>query len=638
MLPLVSVVAVIAARLRRSKWAAFMAPRLRRVLLQYSSPLPRWLALGLLLAASSALITALARPQAAAGTRVEKSVGRNLLVALDVSRSMRVRDVAPDRMSQAKMVIYELLDAMPNERVGLIGFAGNAYVYAPLTVDHPAVRETVEQIDESWVPLGGSDLAAAVRLGIDTLHKTGQKNNALVIISDGENNEGELAPLLTEAARSGVYILAIGVGTADGAYVPSPTMPGTPLLDRSGQPVVSRLQPEVLRQLATETNGRYAVAGSGMDIPALVKSAIKDLDAFEMDGRERNVAIEFYQWLVLPAIFLLLAALLAATRWRRVAATALAIGVFLTPSGARADAVASAKDAIHQQRYPAARDAYHQLAESTTSPARRAIFLLGEAYAAYLGKDYSTARAAYSRALLSEQPTIRTNSFVGMGNTLFQLGWQSLADASYPSDPKLTPNLEEFDRLVKTRLATLKEAAEPAPDATGGYASLDSLITNWADSVRHFDSALANEPSNKIAAANRQTTMIYLKRLAKLLEEERQQTAQALPQPTPGEGQPQPGQGDPKEQPEAKPNPDQPPKAGGDTPPGEQAPKDGKDEGKQQPSTKDQSAKDDKAPGQSKPNETPEQRARRILEENADLEKGPLTPGRREFRPPAKDW
>ncbi len=192
LLPLLGVAAVFVARLRRKQWAAFVAPRLRGVLLKRGSPLPRWFALLFLLAACAAIIIALARPQGDAGTRTEKSLGRNVLIALDLSRSMRVRDVKPDRLAQAKMVIYELLDAMPNERVGLIGFAGTAYVYAPLTVDHGAVRETVEQIDETWAPLGGSDLAAAVRLATDTLKKTGQKNNALVILSDGEKHEGDL--------------------------------------------------------------------------------------------------------------------------------------------------------------------------------------------------------------------------------------------------------------------------------------------------------------------------------------------------------------------------------------------------------------------------------------------------------------
>jgi Ca-activated chloride channel homolog len=165
LLPLLGVGAIAVAALLRSKqWSSFVAPAAARRAAETRQPLPRWFALGFLLAACAALIVALARPQGDAGTRTEKTLGRNVLIALDLSRSMRVADVKPDRLAQAKMVIYELLEAMPNERIGLIGFAGSAYLYAPLTVDHGAVRETVEQIDETWATLGGSNLAAAISL------------------------------------------------------------------------------------------------------------------------------------------------------------------------------------------------------------------------------------------------------------------------------------------------------------------------------------------------------------------------------------------------------------------------------------------------------------------------------------------
>lgn len=164
LIPLLGIGALMASRMRKLQWDAFVAPRLRGALLKRGGSLPRWLALSFLLLACSALIISLARPQGDAGVRTEKTMGRNVLIALDLSRSMRVTDVKPDRLAQAKVVIYELLEAFPNDRIGLIGFAGNSYLYAPLTIDHTAVRETVEQIDENWAPLGGSDLASAIHL------------------------------------------------------------------------------------------------------------------------------------------------------------------------------------------------------------------------------------------------------------------------------------------------------------------------------------------------------------------------------------------------------------------------------------------------------------------------------------------
>lgn len=641
LLPLLGAVAVVVARIRRRQWEAFIAPRLRGVLLKRDSPLPRWFALMFLLAACAAMIMALARPQASAGTRTEKSLGRNVLIALDLSRSMRVSDVKPDRLGRAKMVVYEMLEAMPNERVGVIGFAGSAYVYAPLTVDHNAVRETVEQIDETWAPKGGSDLGAAIRLAIDTLKKTGQKNNALVILSDGEKHDDDLDDMIAQARESGVYILAIGVGTEDGDYVPHAEFPDGRMVDKSGKPVLSRLQPEVLRKLASETKGRYAAAGSGADVTSMIKDVVKDLDAFEIEGRERAVAIEFYQWLLFPALVFLLASILAATRWRRIGVAALfTAGLFLTPAPARADEVLDAKQALSKGDNKTAREAYHKLAEKTRLAERRARFHLGEALAAYRSGDFRGTREAYSGALLSEDPAVLGEAHRGMGKTLFQLGWQSLSDTPYPEEPGKTPDMAVFDELVRKKLDEMRGSE----DSAGGTSAMESLITNWVDAARHLDSALAATPGDGAAAHNRQVVMTYLKRLEELLEEDRQKTEQSMPQPQKGEGQPQPeqqGEGEPEKQDDKGEPKEKGPQQQGDK--GDQEDKknqEGQRDNEQKPDDKSGNKKDEKEPEKEprNPGETPEERARRILKENADLEKGPLTPGRIEFSPPEKDW
>ena len=634
------VAALLVARLRRKQWSAFVAPRLRSALLKRGSDLPRWFALISLMAACATLIAALSRPQADAGTRTEKSLGRNVLIALDLSRSMRVADVKPDRLTRAKMTIYELLESMPNERVGVIGFAGTAYVYAPLTVDHQAVRETIEQIDENWATLGGSNIGDALRLAIKTLKETGQKNNALVILSDGEKHDGRLDSIIEEARQAGVYILSIGVGTEDGDYVPNPDFAGGRMINRSGQPVVSRLQPGVLRELAAETKGRYAVVGTGADISAMVNDVVKDLDAFEIEGREQTIKIEFYQWLVLPAILFLMAAILAGTRWRGVhTAILLASGLLLSPPNARADAASDAKMALRSGDYETARGTYQKLAEETRFKERRARFRLGEATAAERMEDFRDARTAYSEALLSEESAVQGKAHLGMGKTLFQLGWLSLDEKPYPADAPQSSMLDRFEDLVRDKLDAMKQEDE------GGRSTeeIESLITNWTDAIRHFDSAQARGLPEKITDHNRKVVMIYLKRLRELLEDEKQKTEQSIPQPRPGEGQPQQGEGDPQESGE-----EGEPKEDGSEKPGKQGEgdDDSQEPGKGEEDESDPSEgkpdkkKDEENDGDKgkNPNESPEDRARRILDENSDLEKGPLTPGQHEFNPPEKDW
>ncbi len=646
LVPLLGTGALLTARLRRKQWTVFVAPRLRDALLKRGSLLPRWLALFFLLTACAAIIVALARPRGDAGTRAEKTLGRNVMIALDLSKSMRVSDVKPDRLAQAKVVIYELLEALPNERIGFIGFAGTPYVYAPLTIDHSAVREITEQVDDTWAPLGGSDLSAAVRLATETLKKTGQKNNALVILSDGEEvrddeRGGELESMIAEAERSGVYVIAIGVGTEDGGFVPNRDFPNDQMVDRAGRTVISRLQTDTLRKLAEGTHGRYSLAGSGMGIPAMVKSVIAGLDAFEMEGRERRISIEFYQWLMFPAILFLFVSIVAGTRWKGLQTAIVIAGGFLTLTKADASEASAAKDALAGKHYEQARDSYRKLAGEARLRETQARYRLGEATAAYRAGDFREARTAFSQAMLSGDSKVQASGHLGIGNSLFQLGWKGLSGEAYPTDPAALPDLDRFDTIVKEALAKMRESEVPEEGDTGGYVQMESLITNWADAVRHYDSTLTLFPSDKVAGKNRGMTLTYLKRLEELLKQEEQDTEQSMPQGQPGEGPPQEGEGEgePKEgegKGEKKP---------GEEGEGEKDPKnkDGagdegdKDKDGKKGKDKNKDKKDGDKEGEN-PNESPKERAHRILKENADLEKGPLSPGRREFRGPEKDW
>lgn len=642
LLPVLGVAAVLTSRLRTKQWTAFVAPRLRDGLLRRSSSLPRWLSFFFLIAACAVTIIALARPRGDAGVKTEKMLGRNVMIALDISKSMRVSDVKPDRLTQAKIVIYELLEALPNERIGFLGFAGTPYVYAPLTIDHSAVREIVDQIDEKWAPLGGSDLVAAVRLATETLKKTGQKNNALVIISDGEKHEGDLDAAIAEAEQAGIFIVAIGVGTEDGGFVPNPDFSKPEMLDSSGRVVISRLQTSVMRKLAEETKGRFAIAGSGPDIPALVKSVVAGLDAFQMEGRERRISIEFYQWLVLPAILFFMASIIAGTRWRGIHGAALLVAAaFFTADQADASDASKAKEALTGKNYEQARDAYHDLADQTKSRETRARYRLGEATAAYRAEDFRAARTAFSESLLSTDSKVQASGHLGLGNSLFQLGWKGLSGESYPTDPASIPDLDRFDTVVKEALAKLRETESPEEGETDGFAKMESLVTNWADAVRHYDSALARSPADKAGRTNREMTVTYLKRLEELMKEEKEETEQSMPQPQSGEGQPQEGEGDGEGEPKEGEGDQKGDKKPGDKGDGEKDPKDGSggegDKEKDGKKDKDKDDKDGDKDGEN-PNESPQERATRILKENADLEKGPLTPGRREFRDAEKDW
>jgi Ca-activated chloride channel family protein len=630
--PVLALGAMLSGRFSKRPWDSFAAERLRGRLIKQDHPLPRWLALGMMLAAIAALAFAMARPQGDAGTKTEKTTGRNVMIALDLSRSMRVQDVKPDRMAQAKVVIYELLESLENDRVGLIGFAGTPFLSAPLTIDHSAVKETVEQIDEEWMPRGGSDIAAAIRLATQILKETGQKNNALILISDGEEHEGDLDAIIADAERSGVTIFAIGVGTEDGGFVPHPDFPGG-LVDTAGNRVLSRLQPDVLRKLANETGGRYVIAGRGTDIPGMVEAAIKGLDSFEIEGGKTRIVIEFFQWALLPAILFLAASIVCGTRWRGLASMGAGMALLMFSQTSKADLAKDASRAFSDERFAEARDAYRFLADEKGSGERAARYRLGEGLSAYSAQDYRGARSAYSEALLAEDDKVAGKAHEGMGNTLFQLGWMGLSGSRYPAGGD-APDMEKFDGLVREQLERMAEAELPDSGETNEFIRIDSIILNWADAVRHYRSALVKNPEDEGARRNDALTMEYLIRLQEILEEEKEKTEEELSQMEQqgqgGEAQPQEGDGegegegsengeDPKDKGEG--GEDEQDKGENGNKPDE---KEGEGEGEGE--------------GEKDPNETPEEHAGRILSENADVEKGPLTPGRREFRRPEKDW
>ncbi|TAE92155.1 MAG: VWA domain-containing protein [Verrucomicrobia bacterium] len=268
--PIFSVLAVFIARRKRKQWQEFVADRLRPRLLRSAPPWPRRLSLISLLLGLAFLIIALARPQLEESTQTETTRGRNLIIVLDLSRSMLANDLKPSRLDQAKALIYELLETLPNDRIGVIGFASMPYLFAPLTSDHIAVRETVEQLDCDSIPTGGSDVAEAVKLAVQTLKETAQQNNGLLILSDGEEHAPELLKTLDEIQQSGTYVFAVGIGTEDGSFIPDRNFPDGRFRDVNDEVVLTRLQSDVLRSFAEKAGGRFALAQSASDIPQMV--------------------------------------------------------------------------------------------------------------------------------------------------------------------------------------------------------------------------------------------------------------------------------------------------------------------------------------------------------------------------------
>lgn len=667
--------AILTARLRKKQWAAFVSSRLRPRLLRRGSPLPRWVAFSLLMASIALLLVSLARPQLKKGTETEKTKGRNVMLAIDLSRSMLVKDLKPDRLSQAKTLCYELIEAMPNDRIGVVGFAGEPYLFAPLTIDHGSVRETIDQLDINTIPVGGTNLAGALELAVKTLKETGQKENALVLLTDGEETTGRMTRAIQKAKEEGVYVFAIAMGTENGDFVPDKDFDDGHHRDKSGRPVMSKLETSGLRTLARETNGRFAVATSATNIPAMVTAAISDLAQFEIAGRERTIAVEYFQWFLLPAILLLIASAVAGTRWRGLGPAGVAALFFLVPTPSRAALEDDAKRLLEEGRNAEAAELFGKLADESHESSKAFRFRIGQGTAAYRQGDLDIARAAFSEALRADDPRVRAAAHHGLGNAIFGHGWETLSGGpAYPETAKPEEGrknafqqildallgkigqkedapeegkpdpMAPFDEMVRGRLMEWLKSDVPDGGQSEGSTLFNGVLTDWIDAVKHYNAAIDYDSSLEDARHNRALTVKYLKRLREIFEEVEQNSQQIQPMPQPGQGQgqgpPQPngrgrgegkgqGQGNPQDQGDQGDRKDQ--GQGGD----EEKDQDGS--GGDNKDKKDADG-DEKNGMKPKPGESPEDTARRILKENADYEKGVPSKARIDYEQPDKDW
>ncbi len=680
--------AVLTARLRRKQWAAFVSPRLRGRLLRRANPIPRWLAFSFLLLAVVFFAIALSRPQTLHGMETETTRGRNVMLAIDLSRSMLTSDLKPDRLTQAKTLAYELIEALPTDRIGVVSFAGEAMLSAPLTVDHAAVREVIDQLDIDTIPVGGSKISAAIELAIKTLKETGQKENALVLLTDGEETSGAMTALASDAKQAGIYIFTVAIGTEQGDFVPGNRRDRFNRFDRferfddgrhrdrANNPVRSRLETGGLKRLALETNGRFAVAASASDIPGMVRAAISDLDQFEIAGRERQIAVEYYQWFLFPGVLCLIISILAGTRWRGLgpASTAAAALLFLFAAApARADVEREARAALEAGENERAQELFGKLADAAEDSGKGLRFRLAQGTAAARRGELGPARAAFSEALRSKDPAVRAAAHHGMGNTLFGYGWETLSGGTpYPDTTKPeTSNgagafqrildallgllgqkqddkkagedpMAPFDEMIRGRLMEWLQSEVPDSGETAGFTRFQAVITDWVDAVKHYNSALELDDTLDDTRHNRELVVRHLKRLREILEELEQnaQQMQAIPQPGegPGEGEPQEGEGEGDRNPNGRGGRGDQEGEGdeGDQENGNQG-EDGEEEkrGPGDRPAEDRQGGADKSP---KPGEAPEDAARRILRENADFERGAPRRGRIDYEQPEKDW
>ena len=249
------------------------------------------------------IVFSLARPQFGSKLKEVKREGIELMLAVDVSNSMLAEDFAPNRLERTKYSIARLLEGLHQDRVGLVVFAGDAYVQLPITSDYLTARNFVQRVSPTMVSKQGTAIGAAIDLAANSFSSQSEGSRAIILITDGENHEDNPIAAAKRAAEQGIKIYAIGIGTPEGAPI---RLNGDFIRDDNGELVVSKLDESTLREVALSTDGAYIRSTEKSMGLAEIIEKIKQTEQSEFTTVQFEEYDERYQYLLAVALALLL--------------------------------------------------------------------------------------------------------------------------------------------------------------------------------------------------------------------------------------------------------------------------------------------------------------------------------------------
>jgi Ca-activated chloride channel family protein len=418
-LPVLAVLWIAASSKARAQVQRLVAARLQGLLVGEALGRKwRWalLCLGLALG-----IGAWARPQLGQSTSETRGRGRDVIIMVDVSRSMLATDIPPSRLQRAKLAAEDLVRQLPGDRVGLVAFAGSAFLQAPVTADHSAVLTAMRELDPELIPLPGTNISAGLQCVDEAFDRTEGGQRAVVLITDGEDLEADSVALARELSGK-MRLFTVGVGSPEGTVlmVPSPRGGTEYIRDETGGVVQSKLDEARLQELAVAGGGFYTRLVSGpAEMRRIAVEGIGSMEEHDVQVQSRTRPIERYQWPLAAALLSVGAALLAGEGVRRKGTLAAGVAVlgmlalFATP----AEAAVSGKTLYEGGDYAGAQKAFTEELGGRGDSALRA-FNLGTA--AYKNQKWPEAIEAFGKALASSDPEIRTKAEYNLANTLVQ--------------------------------------------------------------------------------------------------------------------------------------------------------------------------------------------------------------------------
>jgi Ca-activated chloride channel family protein len=449
----------------------FAASHLASALTVSVSPMKRLLKAVILVVAVGLLFVAMARPHLFFDWQEENRSGVDILLAVDCSKSMLTQDVKPSRLERAKLAIADFADRLPDSRLGLIAFAGDAFLQCPLTLDHDAFQTAVQELDTDTIPRPGTDMATAIDTAMDALKSQPNNMKFLILVTDGEDLEGRVIEDVKNAAQSGLKIYTVGVGTPEGDHIVERDDAGNTMYhqDANGQQVISKLDESTLRQIAEISGGAYGPLGQdGRGLDEIYNRYIAPLPKANLEERREKIHIEQFEWPLAAATLLLMIQFMIKDRASAAAAVPVATGrrsphrrrarnsvgaasliafAFLVLPSRAGDADTAERD-YKSGKFEDSAQHYEKAAEG--APDRNDLqYNRGDA--AYKAGEFSEAEEAYRKALETPDLDLQENAYYNLGNALFQHG-----DAMQKVDSKKTINLWEqalhsYDSALKLK-------------------------------------------------------------------------------------------------------------------------------------------------------------------------------------------
>jgi Ca-activated chloride channel homolog len=291
---------------RRNKLRRMGEAKLIKELIPYSSSRKRIIKAILFLTGFSSLILALCNLQTGSKLTEVKREGADIMVCIDVSNSMLAQDLLPNRLTRAKYALEKMIDLLEGDRLGLVIFAGEAYVQLPITTDYSAAKLFLDAIGPGMVPVQGTNMADAINKASESFSTDEGKNKAIILITDGENHEPEAIEAADEAAKKGIMINTIGIGSLNG--VPIPMIENGVVKgyrkDKDGQTVVTKINAELLKTIAAKGNGVYVQASQADVGLSAVQDKINELDKTQLESKMYTDYEDQFQWFLALALVL----------------------------------------------------------------------------------------------------------------------------------------------------------------------------------------------------------------------------------------------------------------------------------------------------------------------------------------------